>query len=471
MPNNFAYLMLIIWPFVSIWLYKKYDIIPATFWTIVGGHLFLPIGVEFDFPLVPVLDKRTIPTIIAYVGCKYISKKPMTLLPPAGLERNLMLLLFLGAIGTVLSNHDPIIEVGRYLPGLGYHDIFSVIMAQFILLLPFTLALQIIKTPDDQIKLLKLLVAAGLIYSGFIIFELRMSPQLHKWVYGYFPYMWGQHERYGGFRPVVFLGHGLWVSIFIVTVLSSALTLSKVKIKLTKQPNFIVLGYLFLLLLFAKGFGATLLGMVVFVSITFLSVQLNNRLALIITLVAVTYPLLCVLNVFPHDYLIENIQLIDSAQAGSLQFRFGHEAALLDRALEKIVFGWGAWGRNRLPDSVVDGYWISVIGMYGTVGFVAIFGLMLSGVLRASIVFKNLTETRDKVLMTGHAILVSVLVLDQIPNHSENPLFWFLIGSLAGRHYYTISLSKKEAISIPVNSISSDERSLHSTGSGKGTVS
>ena len=470
MPNIFAYLAIILWPVVAIWLYKKQEVIPATFWTIVGGHLFLPIGFEIDFPLIPVFDKRTVPTIMAYIGCKYISKIPITLLPPAGLERKLMLLLFFGAIGTVMSNRDAIVEVDRYLPGLGYYDIFSVIMAQFILLLPITLGLQIIKTSEDQIKLFKLLVAAGLIYSIFIIFELRMSPQLHKWVYGYFPYMWGQHERYGGFRPVVFLGHGLWVSIFIVTVLSSALTLSKIKLKLAKQPNVIVLGYLFLLLIFAKGFGAIILGIVVFFAITFLSVQLSNRLALLITLVAVTYPLLCVFNLFPHDYLVENIQLIDSAQAGSLQFRFGHEAALLDRALEKIVFGWGAWGRNRLPDSVVDGYWISVIGMYGTIGFLAIFGLMLSGILRASAVFKTLTKNRDKVLMTGHAMLVSVLILDQIPNHSENPLFWFLIGSLAGRYYFTTS-PKRETASTLVDSASSNERTEQSAANGAGTLS
>ena len=98
MPNIFAYLALSLWPLVAIWLYKRNEVIPATFWTIVGGHLFLPIGFEFDFPLIPVFDKRTVPTIMAYIGCKYISKTPITLLPPAGLERKLMLLLFLGAL-------------------------------------------------------------------------------------------------------------------------------------------------------------------------------------------------------------------------------------------------------------------------------------------------------------------------------------------------------------------------------------
>ena len=90
MPNSFAYLMLIIWPLVAIWLYKKNEVIPATFWTIVGGYLLLPVGVDFDFPMIPALNKTTIPAIIAFIGCKYIAKVNISLLPPAGLERNLL---------------------------------------------------------------------------------------------------------------------------------------------------------------------------------------------------------------------------------------------------------------------------------------------------------------------------------------------------------------------------------------------
>jgi len=87
--------------------------------------------------------------------------------------------------------------------------------------------------------------------------------------------------------------------------------------------------------------------------------------------------------------------------------------------------------------------------------------------LRATAVFKTLTNNRDKVLMAGHAMLVSVLILDQVPNHSENPLFWFLIGSLAGRHYYSV-VAKKEATSISVSSASNNGAS---PGNGAGTVS
>ena len=52
MPNNFAYITLIIWPFISLLFYKRLPIITATFLTIVGGFLFLPIKVVIDFPLI-----------------------------------------------------------------------------------------------------------------------------------------------------------------------------------------------------------------------------------------------------------------------------------------------------------------------------------------------------------------------------------------------------------------------------------
>ena len=297
MPNNFAYLALILWPIFAISLYRRKEIIPATFWTIVGGYLLLPVGVDIDFPLIPSLNKDTIPAIMAFLGCKYIAKENVKILPPKGIERNLILLLFLGAVGTVLTNGDPIDESGRYLPGLSYRDVFSVVMAKLLLLLPFTLGIQLIKTSEDQIQLLKLIVLAGLLYSVLIIFEIRMSPQLHKWIYGFFPHTWGQQVRYGGFRPVVFLGHGLWVSIFIVIVIGAALPLSKLKIKLSKPPNLVVIIYLVLLLILSKGFGSILLAAVILITVGLFKPRIIYLVSTLIALVSITYPFLCFIDI------------------------------------------------------------------------------------------------------------------------------------------------------------------------------
>lgn len=438
MPNTFAYLAIILWPLVAVVLYQKKEVIPATFWTIVGGYLLLPVGISIDLPIIPALGKETIPAIMAYVGCKYLAKIKVTVLPERGIERGLILLLFLGAIGTVITNGNPVQELDRYLPGLGYRDIFTVIVAKAVLLLPFSLALQLIKTSDDQIQLFKLLLLAGLLYSVLIVFEIRMSPQLHKYLYGFFPHTWGQQVRYGGFRPVVFLGHGLWVSIFIVMVIGAAVTLSKQKIKLTRFPNGMIIAYLTLLLIFSKGFGSIILGTILLFAIWFFRTRFIYITALVIGVVTVAYPFLCLMDIFPHQYIIQQIDSISSPQAGSLQFRFNHEIALLERAVDRWLFGWGTWGRNRLTDSVVDGYWIGLIGSYGVIGYTATFGLMFAPLWKAGECLKLLVDEKESFLLACHSLMVALIMVDQIPNHSENPLFWFLIGALTGRQKYIV---------------------------------
>ena len=438
MPNNFAYLALILWPLIAIKLYRKKEVIPATFWTIVGGYLLLPVGVEIDFPLIPSMNKETIPAIMAFLGCKYIAKEDVKILPPKGIERNLILLFFLGAIGTVLTNGDPIVVGNNYLPGLSFRDLFSVIMGKYLLLLPFILGIQLIKTTDDQVQLFKLIVVAGLLYSVLILFEIRMSPQLHKWIYGFFPHTWGQQVRYGGFRPVVFLGHGLWVSMFTVIVIGAAVTLSKLKMKLNRPPNAVVIAYLVLLLILSKGFGSMILGAILLLIIGFFKPRVIFLLSIVIGLLSVAYPFLCLIDIFPHQLVIENIESINPAQAGSLQFRFNHEIALLERATDRFLFGWGAWGRNRLGDSVVDGYWIGLIGMYGVVGFISIFGLMFIAIWKTRLSLNYLQGMQDKFSLASLSLMVSLIMVDQIPNHSENPFFWFLTGALIGRHLYIL---------------------------------
>jgi hypothetical protein len=57
----------------------------------------------------------------------------------------------------------------------------------------------------------------GLIYMPLCILESRLSPQLHRIVYGAFASAdFGQTMRLGGFRPTVFMAHGLAVAAFMM---------------------------------------------------------------------------------------------------------------------------------------------------------------------------------------------------------------------------------------------------------------
>jgi hypothetical protein len=57
----------------------------------------------------------------------------------------------------------------------------------------------------------------GLIYMPLCWVEIRFSPQLHRIFYGYHQRAFVQTIRYGGFRPMVFMEHGLMGGIWMIS--------------------------------------------------------------------------------------------------------------------------------------------------------------------------------------------------------------------------------------------------------------
>jgi len=433
MPNNFAYIALLSWPVISLlFFYRHMPIVQATFWTIVGGFLFLPVKTAIDFPFIPPLDKESIPVIAALIGCRYIKKAKIKLLPNNGIERWLVLLLLITPIFTTLNNQ----ELFNGIPGLTFHDAISAIINQYLLILPFVIGMQIIKTHEDQLALFKSLILSFLIYSVPILFEVRMSPQLHTWVYGFFPHDFVQQYRFGGYRSMVFLGHGLSVAMFVVVCLAAASIFLKEKIKVFGIPLWLTLGYVFFILVLSKTVGAFVLGTFLIVSIIWLPTRAVRWLSLSLGCMFILYPILSISNLFPHETILQLARDFDETRGNSLESRFFHEGLLLEHARNKLWFGWGEWGRNRLSYSVTDGYWIIIFGKYGLVGFLSFFGLIFLSAIRAIKISKVLYEENEKSLLLNHAILVSVIMIDQLPNASLSAWLLLLSGALLGRVNY-----------------------------------
>ncbi len=430
MPNNFAYFALIAWPFISLLLYKRMPIVQATFWTIIGGFLLLPAKTEIDFPFIPALDKESIPILAAMIGCRYIKKVNIRLLPENSLEKWLVLIFLFVPIITTLNNQ----EAYGLIRGLTLHDTISAIISQYIFILPLILGMQIIKTYEDQLLLFKLLVIAGLFYSIPILFEVRMSPQLHTWIYGFFPHSFGQQIRFDGFRSVVFLGHGLLVAMFVAVSLGAASIIAKQKIKIKILPPWFVIAYFIILLFLSKTVGAFILGMTLYLLISFASINVVKKTTIAIMFIVIMYPVLSLLEVFPHQTLVQAASNFDAARGKSLDFRFAQESQLLEHAKQKLYFGWGGWGRNRLDNSTTDGYWIIALGQYGLFGFISIFGLSILSIWNA-IKYGRLLDKNNfkKNLIVYHALLVSIIMIDQLPNASFSAWLLFIIGSLHSR--------------------------------------
>jgi hypothetical protein len=439
-PNLFAFLALLSWPLVTLWLYRARPINQAILWTILGAWLLLPVGAEIKIPGVPGFDKISIPNIGALIGCVAVTRHPIRFWNRLGLAEVLLLMSLIGPFITSELNGDPIlIGVSILLPALGHYDAVSAIVAEFIFLIPFFLGRELLRGSADNVEILRAMTIAGLLYTIPILFEIRMSPQLHTWFYGYFPHDFAQQVRNGGYRAVVFLGHGLIVAFFVMMTTIAASALSRTRTRVLRLPPAGITAYLAAILVLQKSMGALIYCSVAVPLVRFTQPRFQLRIAAVLVSVALLYPMLRLADLFPTRVLYDASSLVSGDRAESLEYRFDNEERLLQHASQRLIFGWGSWGRNRLYDeygkdtSVTDGQWIIMISAFGLFGFVAKFGLLSLPVFRALAALKFARSIPDKVNLAALALILSINIVDLLPNSSISPWSWLLAGALLGR--------------------------------------
>lgn len=227
MPNQVAYIALVIWPLITLTIFAKMSPNRALIWSVLGGYLLLPVNTEINFPGVPAFDKTSVANLAALIGALIFVRGPVVRLPREWWLIGLMALYIASPMATVWGNRAPLIIGDTALPGLRPYDALSAAAYKAIDLIPFLLGYNLLKGSRAQHEILRTFVIAALGYSLLMLIEIRLSPQLHTWVYGFFPHSFGQQIRDGGFRPVVFLGHGLLVAIFTALAVIGATHLVK----------------------------------------------------------------------------------------------------------------------------------------------------------------------------------------------------------------------------------------------------
>ena len=102
---------------------------------------------------------------------------------------------------------------------LGLYDGISALVNQStIWALPYIIGRLFLNKPEAVRELTLGLFVGGLVYIPFCVFELRMSPQLHRILYGFHAHPdFAQSIRFGGYRPMVFMEHGLMVGMWMAS--------------------------------------------------------------------------------------------------------------------------------------------------------------------------------------------------------------------------------------------------------------
>lgn len=481
MPNALATLMLVIWPIVTLVLFMKLPPGRALIVSILSAYLFLPPNpAAMDFPLLPPLNKETLPLLSVLFVYLFVSVRdprfitmaevvrsiiggvialPITVvrlvrhsisvlgLPDGTLGKVFAIFFVAGPAITVFNNAEPLIFRVAAIRGLYFFDIIALTLVQVLLVIGYLMARRFLSETKDQRDLLFAFLIGGLLYTLPILIEARMSPQMNVWVYGYFQHAFEQTIRANGYRPVVFLNHGIWVAFFVMTALVATVTLLKAQ-PTGKRTGLALVAITFIgLLIVSKTLGSLLIAGVLLPLIWFLSARKQIFLAVLLGLASLSYPALKTANLVPQEFLLERANALSPARAQSLKFRFDNEDILLERAMEKPLFGWGSWGRNQIRDdfdgqieSVSDGRWIITLGMYGWVGFIGEFGLLF---LPIFVIWRETRRLKDEELspyVGPMTLLLGANMIDLLPNATLTHLTWLLAGTLLG---YAESLRRK----------------------------
>ena len=456
MPNigPTGLLALLSFPFVCWVIFRRLPAAKATMTATLYAMMFLPDGVPaaFDFPTIPPLGKENMATICCLLllfglhRTRFLESRPLR-----GIEIITLLSMF-GLIGTVMQNQETLTygrlagevpgAVYTVLPPIRFYDTLAqVVLDTLKMVVPFIVGRVAFRSRKDLRTVCHVFVAFGLIYVPFMLIELRLSPMLHIWIYGYFPHTdFTQTIKYGGFRPQVFLEHGLSLARLQVMVFLAALALwLGGEPRAWRLESRVAVAVMLFVVLLTKSMGAIVL-MLTFALLFFLgSMKTQSRVMAVVALLVFLYPVGRATGTLDLQPVLKVLERYVPERAASLAYRIRNEDEIGERARQKFIFGWGGYSRSHVIDpelghdrSVTDGYWLIRFSNFGLLGLVGPYTILLGPVflvwLRSSrIPFRS---DRQMVIVIGGMSLI--YAIESLPNAFSTNLPFLMAGAVWG---------------------------------------
>jgi len=397
----------------------------------VAGWMFLPVA-AFKLPALPDYTKTTATCVGILLGAWLFDKQRFSQfrLSPADLP---MLAWCTAPFFSSVFND------------LGPYDGLSQTMYQSITWgLPYYIA-RIYFADTEAMKTLALAIFIGsIVYIPFCWFELIMSPQLHRMTYGFHQHNFLQTLRDGGgFRPMVYMDHGLMTSMWMVLGVflgTWLLYAGELPRKILSMPTRYLLMFLAFTTIMMQSVGALVL-LVIGLLVIYLSTRIRKPV------------LLAVLIAIPHLYVLTRTtgywdgtnlsgfvaEKFSADRAQSLQFRFDNETILIDKAMQGTIFGWGGYGRSRVYDdkgrdiSIADGLWIITLGQNGIYGLLTlIIAIQTPALLFIMRIRADNWKNSEWAAPAVMAVFLAIYMIDNLLNAMINPVYMLFSGGLIG---------------------------------------
>ncbi len=431
-PNAIVALAQVVYVLVVVGAFLRLPARRAVLFTVVGGFLFVPVFGDTPYAAPILRDKEMFVPGVVLVASLLFDWQRWTRFHLRLIDLPVVILC-VSPIATSLVN-----DLGLY---DGVQWAFQVTMSWGA---PYLLGRLYLGDLTGLRDLASTVVAAALVYTPFCLWEVRMSPQLHYTLYGYRPYAaFGQSVRFGGYRPTVFLDHGLMLGMFMAggALLAFWLWRAGPSRRILGLP----IGWAALVLavasLLTKSLGANLL-LVAGVGALLVSRRFRTA-ALVLALAAIppAYAAARISGWSAREVLRVAEDLVAVDRVKSLEFRLWNEDLLIAKAMERPGLGWGRWGRGRVYDesgkdtTTTDGNWVIELSAGG---LVALTVSMLALIVPV-VAFWRVVPARKWIapaLAPTLAVLVWLLLwgIDNLVNAMLSPIFPMAAGALASLH-------------------------------------
>lgn len=460
--NIFSYVAFFAWIPIALWVARRWPPAEAAALLFLLPLMFLPQRIDFDLPGLPEFDKLRIAIVWLLIAILLFHRQRLATLRLSKWVKLAILVMLGSGVVTAFLNTDPVYDGLVYLRSNSPYDALHNLLTNMLdYILPFTLAAAMFNDRRDLRVFMRFLVGATLVYSIFQIVELRISPQLHRWAYGFYQHSFRQTMRGGGFRPMVFMSHGLAVAMFTVAGLLAVAGLHKVKFRGFRMPGgwalaylgfkktevsgfrlpaAWALAYLWMILFLSKSVAAFLYTVVAVPLILFATPRMQFRVAALLGVIVLLYPSVRGAGLVPVDDIRAwAVSQYGEDRAGSVMTRFVNEEMLLERASERSFFGWGTYCRRCIHDqvtgepiSVTDGDWIKTWGVFGRIGFYGKYLLLLLPIFLVGHRLKDIRRMSDRRLLSALAIMLGFSMFNLVPNSEFNYLVFVFAGVLLG---------------------------------------
>lgn len=416
----------------ALWLFGKYPPRIAVAAVFVVGWSFLP-QAEFIFPVIPDYTKVSALGLAAVIALYVKDPKILKTFHFHAVDIPMICWCVAPFFSSVTN-------------GLGAWDGTSAILQQvFEWGVPYFVG-RLYFGELEAMKILGIGMFLGaLVLAPLALFEIIMSPQLHIMLYGWYPHDFSQTKRGGGYRPSIFMHHGLELAIWMMAglFLGWQLFMQKVVTKvvpLLKVPLFPALLFLTLVTVACKSSGALMLfffAMGVFLASKFLKTSLPFFLLMALPLL---YMNLRATGVWDGQSLIDAAERATGSaeRAESLAYRIHNETMLVEKARERQLFGWSGYRRSFVTNdegeyiSVPDGMWILTFGKNGLFGLTALAAAILLGPLLFALKWPARTWGDPLVApAAAFSVLLGVTMIDNLFNAMYNPVMMLAAGGLS----------------------------------------